>query len=316
MACPFRMLDFTEMISEVGGWEPTLSQPLVTPNSVLPSYVPQVSHRGSRILPLNCPVVAVPLSAIVSRDRHGKYRVKFSSPENLRHSLLLQKDAKIIITSVAPDRHVEDFWAEHQIGKVLLKIAELDVMAMTAPNFSFMSDVPRTNALYNFARILRIAERMSEVGIATILHLNASNSRDWERWFQVLKQQPGISHVCLEFQTGTGQTTIGDAYYHGLYTLQQKLGRQLHPVVLAGMGRVQAFKLHFKDSFTIIDSMPFIKTLKRRSLIIAASGKGIWRRKLTPPGQYLDAEMASNLRTYERLYQLGAHDHEGLLFAA
>jgi hypothetical protein len=223
---------------------------------------------------------------------------------------------KIIVTSVAPDCHLEDLWSEHQIEKILSKIANLRILAMSVPNFSFMSDVPRTNALYNFGRILRIAERMSEVGIATILHLNASNAHDWERWFQVLKHQPSTVHVCLEFQTGTGEKAIGDAYYHGLCTLQQELGRRLHPVVLAGMGRVQAFKVHFKGSFTIIDSMPFLKTLKRRSLFISASGKGFWRRKLTPPGKYLDAEMASNLRNYERLYQLGTHDQEGLLFAA
>jgi hypothetical protein len=197
---------------------------------------------------------------------------------------------------VTPDRYIEDFWAEHGVKQIPSKLAQLGIAAMTVPNYSFMRDVPRTNSLYNLSRIFRAAEAISEAGIATILHLNASTKKDWERWLGVLKEQSHLSCVCAEFQTGTSSHEIGDNYFAGLLNLQNLLGRALHPFVLAGAGRLRQLEDNF-ISFTAVDATPFIKTMKRQ-ILYRRNGFWKWRRKRTPIGGSLSRRLATNIELH------------------
>jgi hypothetical protein len=54
----------------------------------------------------------------------------------------------VIVSSIAPDQPLEDFWASHISEGTLQQLASLRLLAMTVPNFSFMLDVPRINSLY------------------------------------------------------------------------------------------------------------------------------------------------------------------------
>jgi hypothetical protein len=267
----------------------------------LPIYVPQINHGWQRSEALDEPWVTVPLYIIAGRDVKQRYDVRFKSGDELRAALRLAPQTNIIVTSVTPDCYIEDFWAEHNVKQIPAKLADLGIAAMTVPNFSFMRDIPRTNSLYNLSRIFRAAEAISAAGIATILHLNASTKKDWERWLGVLKEQSHLSCVCLEFQTGTSCREIGDSYFTGLVNLQHSLGRALHPCVLAGAGRLCQLRDNF-DSFTVIDATPFIKTMKRR-LLYRANGFWKWRRKRTPIGGSLSDRLATNIESH-RIRQL------------
>jgi hypothetical protein len=240
---------------------------------------------------LNEPWVTVPLYVIARRDRRHRYSVRFASGEELRRFLRVSSHTRIIITCVTPDLYIEDFWAEHSVRPVLEGIAALGAAAMTVPNYSFMSDVPRTNSLYNLSRIFRAAESISSVGIPTILHLNASTPKDWDRWRGVLTEQSHVRSVCIEFQTGTSQKEIGDKYFQRLVDLQQSLSRELHPFVLAGGGRLRDLHKNFR-AFTVIDAIPFIKTMKRQLLY---EGFWKWRKRKTMPGVSLSARLATNI---------------------
>lgn len=271
----------------------------------LPLYIPQINHGGRRDKDLDEPWVTVPLYVLARRDRRQRYLVRFQSGEELRRALRVPAHTKIIVTSAVPDNYIEDFWAEHRVRQVPERLAALGLSAMTVPNYSFMLDVPRTNSLYNLSRIFRAAEAISAAGIPTLPHLNASTKKDWERWLEVLRDQPHISGVSLEFQTGTSHQEIGDKYFAGLIDLQQLLGRPLHPFVLAGGGRLGALQKHFQ-SFTVIDSTPFFKTMKRQ-ILVPFQGGAKWRRRRTAPGASLSSRLATNIERHRNrfLSQLG-----------
>jgi Domain of unknown function (DUF4417) len=295
VVCPSVPLLFGEYFEDVGGICVPPKRTLVEFNPArAPFYIPQINHgwQGDDVLPE--PWITVPLYSIVGRDRRQRYRVRFASGDELRRALRLSPQAKIIITSVVPDAYIEDLWAEHKVKAILETIARLNIQAMTVPNYSFILDVPRTNSLYNLSRIFRMSEAISDAGIATILHLNASTPKDWERWRDVLIDQSQISSVCTEFQTGTSRKQIGDKYFERLVALQDSLGRSLHPFVLAGGGRLQQLQQNFR-SFTVIDSIPFIKTIKRQLLY---EGIWKWRRRKTQLGASLSARLATNIERY------------------
>jgi hypothetical protein len=176
LACPCLHLNFPDLLEVVGGLWALPMQPLVrfSQPGKLPLYVPQIDHGSGRDVPLEEAIVVIPLSALVGRPGHGKYDVRFSSPEALRERLKLRSDCKIIVSSVAPDQMIENFWESHVSREILPKLAALKLDAMTVPNYSFMLDVPRINSIYNLSRMFRMAERMSEAGIPTILHIQAS----------------------------------------------------------------------------------------------------------------------------------------------
>jgi hypothetical protein len=306
VVCPSVPLFLGQLFGDVGGICLPPRQRLVKFNpKALPSYIPQINHGWQRTEVLNEPWITVPLYVVAGRDVNRRYDVRFKSGDELREALRLAPQTKIIITSVAPDRYIEDFWAEHSVKQIPAKLAQLEIAAMTVPNYSFMRDVPRTNSLYNLSRIFRAADAISNAGMPTILHLNASTRKDWERWLSVLKEQSQLSCVCLEFQTGTSSREIGDNYFAGLLDLQNKLGRALHPFVLAGGGRLQQLDENFV-SFTVIDATPFIKTMKRQ-VLYHKNGFWKWKRKRTPLGSSLSKRLARSIELHRtrQLKQIG-----------
>ena len=80
--------------------------------------------------------------------------------------------------------------------------ADLDIAAITPPNFSFFLDVPRPHSLYNRKRMLRVADEFLRHGIPVAPHLNATNEADWDFWISLFRDSPELSVYCKEFQTG------------------------------------------------------------------------------------------------------------------
>jgi hypothetical protein len=297
MVCPVSGLAFGDYIADVGGLCTPPQVPLVAFDaSELPPYVPQINHGGSRTNALDEPWVTVPLYEVVGPDRKGRYSAKFQSPEHIRLALKVSRRTKIIVTSVAPDQVIEDFWAEHVVRSIPEQLARLGIAAMTVPNYSFMRDVSRINSLYNMSRSFRVAERLTEAGIPTILHLNASTKKDWGRFASILRDQPHISSVCVEFQTGPRIKEIGNRYFAGLVELRDAVGRELHPIALAGTGRIIEFRRCF-PKFTVVDAMPFMKTMHRQTLV-RVGGRWKWRKKQTPPSATLNQYLASNIQNH------------------
>lgn len=297
VACPSVVSRFIQLFEDVGGicTHPTNSLRELNSGS-LPLYIPQVNHRSSRQNALDAEWISLPLYAVANRDRRGRYDVRFESAKQLRSHFRLAPNSKIIITSVTPDRFIEDFWAEHVIRNIPEKLARLDLSGITAPNYSFMLDVPRTNSLYNLSRIFRAGERLSEAGLPTAMHINASTPADWNRWHDFLAEQSHIQCVAVEFQTGTRRREVGNRFFDRLVQLRDRLGRNLHPVAMAGASRIRQLSEHFPD-FTIVDSMPFMKTLHRR-MYRWNGRRWKWRKEPSEPGEMLDHRLAHNIVHY------------------
>jgi hypothetical protein len=226
---------------------------------------------------------------------------------------MLSNETEIVATSVGHDQPLEDFWAEHVQRDILPSLAQLNLKAMTVPNYSFMVDVQRINSLYNLTRIYRLSERMTAAEIPTVMHLQASTRRDWMRWATVLRDQPMLSVVALEFQTGARRQKFGNHYYAGLVRLQDEVGRSLHPLVIGGSGRVRDLARHF-DSFSICDSTPFMKTVYRQEILAAKIAAGGSVQHPTEPGDSLSDLFAHNItarraRLFHKIKQSGAHFH-------
>jgi hypothetical protein len=181
VACPCLHLRFPDLVEDVGGLCSPLSFPLQACNGSFSHYIPQIDHGSRRGAALNEDVVVIPLTALIQKDRRGRLQVRYSSAETLRRGMRLSRETGVLVSGIAPDQPLEDFWAQHQRRGLLRQLAALDLLGMTTPNFSFMLDVPRTNVLYNLTRIFRMAERITEAGISTILHLQASSRYDWAR---------------------------------------------------------------------------------------------------------------------------------------
>lgn len=318
MACPTNAMAFADKVSEVEGLD-TLPRGRVLPPKFfpLPIFAPQIYHGGRRTTRLVEKVVCIPLHSIIAEDRLKKAHMLFDTADEVRRSFQLSQETQFIITSVCPDHWIESFWEVHRSRHLLEAVSALQPLAMTVPNFSFMLDVPRTNNLYNFGRMFRLSERMAAAGIPTIFHLNALTQFDWNRWREVLKDQPGSKLVALEFQTGAEHKNFGDEYFANLVSLQDALGRALHPLMLAGAGRLRQLSSSF-DSFTVIDANPFIKTMKRQ-VLRKMGGKWKWRPEPTPEGASLSTRLEQNIakqreRFHERLgLSMDGHGRQQLL---
>ena len=302
---------FADRYSEVGGFEAALQCRLVVPTASFPYYIPTIYHSGSRNKLLPIEWAALPLDCVIRKRRDGRFRATASDGESLRKAFGLASSTKIIVTSVRPDPVIEQFWRHHRIADAPSILAELDIQAITVPNYSFFDDCPRPHILYNWSRMLRVAERLSAAGLGTILHLNALTRPDWDRWERILRDQSDITVIAKEFQTGLRNRVRGDQAYAELIRLQERLGRHLHPILFAGRRFLPSLDRNFPAGSTVIDATPFLRTYFRRGLEHTRNSDLKWKVRKTAKGLLLDTKLAQVLQDYQnKLLQLRAPQRE------
>lgn len=266
LACPCQGDRFIRLLRDVGGLGSRPWKPIRGPELELPLYVPLLRHGKKRERLFDRPIVGVSIRDLLPRRRPQNYHPVVASAARLRDWCRVPRKTRIIVSSVAPDQPIEDFWSFRNVTGVIQQLAELDLAAMTTPNYSFFTNVPRTHTLYARKRIVLAAEELSAAGIPAILHVNAETDFDWDFWFDVLSGFPAIRHVAKEFQTGNRRLDFGLRALHELDRLQQRLGRHLHPVAVGGAQYAMFFAQRF-ETFTIMDSHPFMTASHRRELM-------------------------------------------------
>jgi hypothetical protein len=294
--CP-KKADFWRDMAEVGGINPKPRRLLTNPQGNFPLYVPTLRHGYSRdgAFPSN----VVSLNTFEVLNASGG--VRESSGGALRERFKVATDARVILVSVNQDKYIESFW-KHRNSDSLAAIATLGITAMTTPNFSFFDDAPRLHSFRNMWRIVRCAEDFADAGIAPVLHVNALSSEDWKMWVKILRANPAVRHICKEFQTGLRDQDRASEAMLGLRRLQDDVGRDLHPFVVGGRRMARQFAEHFRD-FTILDSVPFFATVKRK--LIHLDGATVTQRdNPTEPGAPLDRLLQDNIRAYGKLVEL------------
>ena len=299
--CPNNRALWLQRWSEVGGIHHVAVAPLrpVSPTH-LPLYLPVIRHGKRRRRPLNAQTVALSLYEVVGQRRDGRYASITRRAATLRRRFKLRADCRVMLVSVGPDELLERFWRHYRAAGIVEVLAELNLVGATAPNFSFFDDAPRTHSLWNRRRMLQVAEHCSAAGVAVIPHLNASNARDWEYWAAFLREHRNVDCVAKEFQTGLKHRQRGLSAFLALAELQQRLGRALHPVLIGGSRYLSMLGQHFAGCGTVVDSRPFMNTIKRQIAGTSqADAKLRWRPCPSVPGGRLDTLLDHNLATYQ-----------------
>lgn len=262
-------------------------------------YIPLLQHEYKLEHPLLPPVVALPTFRVVKPMRGGGYGTRTGGAEALRQRFHLGADTPILLASVARDKHLEAYWRSRRLHDVPRKIAEMGVSAITIPNFSFFQDAPRTHTLWNLRRMALVASELSEAGVGVIPHVNALTVHDWNYWAQLLRSQPQLRFVAKEFQTGLSHHAAGSRAFERLRWLQDEVGRDLHPILIAGGRFLRELPKYFKR-FTVVDSVPFLCTMHRKEAAPAPESTGLrWAKRATPPGQCLDELWKHNITKYQ-----------------
>src|SRR3546814_16302451 len=88
---------------------------------------------------------------------------------------------------------------------MLQQLAALDIALITPPNYSVLTDVPRTDNLHAMKRILMATVEMMQAGLPTALPANARTERDFERWGELIAERPEIPYLAFEFAPGAGR---------------------------------------------------------------------------------------------------------------
>src|SRR3546814_10005388 len=117
----------------------------------------------------------------------------------------LDPKARLVVSGVARDKKIERYWAAKDRPAMLQQLAALDIALITPPNYSVLTDVPRTDNLHAMKRILMATVEMMQAGLPTALHANARTERDFERWGELIAERPEIQYLAFEFATGAGR---------------------------------------------------------------------------------------------------------------
>jgi hypothetical protein len=157
--------------------------------------------------------------------------------------------------------------------------------------------------------MLRVAERFSAVGLGVIPHLNAVTAPEWELVATLLRDQPQITKVCKEFQTGLLCKQLGFEAVEDLVRLQDKVNRPIYPILFGGRRFLPFLSKHFKQ-FTIIDGTPFMRTYFRQVLRTSEGSEVHWRPRRTRKGEPIGRRLSQAISDYTARLQRRAYGNE------
>jgi hypothetical protein len=294
--CMKRPGAFARDVLEVGGLSDRnvgrIEQGIAT--SELPHYIPVIQHGYAREELLPIPVAAIPLKEIM-RSRSGDYAPAVRDRGSLRERFGLDPTTRVIILGTGKDRALEAYWHRRRANRVPTALAALDVDLAIAPNFSLFLDDPRTQHLFNRKRSLICAAEWSTCGISSVPYLHAITRADWDSWERFLGERPEISIIAKEFQTGLSNEERALETLDRIADLESRLGRTLH-LIAVGAARFRAAIGSRLARWTILDSVPFMRAMKRRVAIrLRLAPRVSWRKALSEP---VGSLLAHNILTW------------------
>lgn len=301
MVCRFNTRLFVARMREVRGLA-FETAPRVPARGIpeLPLLIPFVDHRYGRASTLNEPVVALSLYEVVNMAT-GVLHV--TSRQALADRFLIPSDATVILSGVGKDGPIERWWELPNRPEVLAGLARLGVGLVTAPNYSVLTDVPRTDNLYAMKRILLAWTEMAAVGLPAALHVNARTDRDYQRWADLIAERPEIGMLAFEFATGGGRGERIDWHVRQLCQLADRVGRPL-TLIIRGGGRMAAeLRQHFAH-VSLIETEAFARAIRRRRAVITESGRLKWASSPTPKGAPIDDLVAHNVELVRAAHEL------------
>jgi hypothetical protein len=303
MVCRFNQRLFVARMREVGGLSFDTA-PRVPPRGVpaLPRLVPFIDHRYGRTGTLNEPVVALSLYEVVNMAT-GQLHV--ASQDELAARFLIPVDAMIVLSGVDKDGPIERWWELPNRPELLRGLANLGIAAITAPNYSVLLDVPRTDNLHAMKRILLAWTEMAAAGLHAALHVNARTDHDYRRWGGLIAKRPEIEILAFEFATGGGRGERIDWHVDQLCTLADRVARPLTLIIRGGGRKATQLRRHFSQ-VSLLDTEAFARAIRRKRAVLTESGQLKWASSPTPKGAPIDDLVAHNVRTVRSAHELGA----------
>jgi hypothetical protein len=267
--------------------------PVLQRNVRPPVYVPHLPHQYIRHEHLKSSWVSVSPYQLL---RQGGLAVE--NGNDLRKMFNLAPDAQIVLRGVDEDEYLERYWATRKRDRLVERIRALGPLLVIAPNYSHFGNVPRPDNMWNRRRQLLCIEEMAEAGLNVVPHLNDIVRGDWELWHSYLRNNATIRLVAKEFQTRCRTRDEGMKAIAHIAELQQRLGRELHPILIGGAQFIEALVGEFRR-FTILDSRAVMGAFHRHRFVFDGH-----RCKLHPerylPGFGVDDLADGNVDSYSR----------------
>lgn len=300
MVCRFNPRAFVARMREVEGLGfETAPRPVANGVPPLPAIVPFVDHRYGRAATLDEPVVAISLYELVNLAT-GKPHV--ASRADLAARFLIPEGAAIVVSGVDKDGPIERWWELKDRPAILAALRALGVTLVTTPNYSVLTDVPRTDNLHAMKRILLAWTEMAGAGLPTALHVNGRTQHDYTRWAELIADRPEIEILAFEFATGCGRGERIDWHVAQLCALADHVGRPLTLVIRGGGRKLDMLRRHFSD-VTLVETEAFSRTIRRRRAHLTESGRLKWVKFPTPEGAPIDDLLAHNVALVRASYE-------------
>lgn len=300
MVCRFNPRTFVARMREVGGLGfETAPRAAVIGVPLLPAIVPFVDHRYGRAATLDEPAVAISLYELVNLAT-GKPHV--ASRAELSARFLIPEGAMIVVSGVDKDGPIERWWELKDRPAILAALQALGVALVTTPNYSVLTDVPRTDNLHAMKRILLAWTEMAGAGLPAALHVNGRTQHDYARWVELIADRPEIEILAFEFATGCGRGERIDWHVAQLCALADRVGRPLALVIRGGGRKLDALQRHF-SRVTLVETEAFSRTIRRRRAYLTESGRLKWAKFPTPEGAPIDDLLAHNVALVRASYE-------------
>ncbi|RWH48038.1 MAG: hypothetical protein EOQ80_12850 [Mesorhizobium sp.] len=303
MVCRFNPSFFVARMCEVGGigFE---SASRVPANGVpaIPMIVPFIDHRYGRSATLDEPVVALSLYELVNLAT-GKSHV--TSRAELADRFRIPENATVIVSGVGKDGPIERWWELKERTRILDELRALGIALVTTPNYSVLTDVPRTDNLHAMKRILLTWTEMAAARLPAALHINGRTLHDYLRWADLITERPEIEILAFEFATGCGRGERFDWHVAQLCALADRVGRPLTLVVRGGGRKLGELRRHFAH-VALIETEAFSRTIRRRRAYLTESGRMRWAKFPTPKGAPIDDLLAHNVALVRASYETSA----------
>lgn len=300
MVCRLNPSLFVARMREVGGLDFD-NAPRTKANGIptLPLVIPFVDHRYSRVEVLDEPTVALSLYKLVNFAT-GKLIV--TSRAELAARFLIPEGAQVIVSGVDRDRQLERWWNLEDRATLLASLKGLGIILVTTPNYSVLTDVPRTDNLHSMKRILLCWTEMASAGLAAALHLNGRTEHDYVRWRNLIAERPEIENLAFEFATGCGWPERIDWHVAQLCQLADRIERPLTLAIRGGGRKIKELSKHFAQ-VTIIETESFSRTIRRRRAYMTEAGRLKWVKFKTPKGAPLDDLFEHNVAVVRSSYE-------------
>ncbi|RSY85969.1 DUF4417 domain-containing protein [Sphingomonas koreensis] len=313
LVCRGNPASFVERLREIGGLSlGNAPRAPLNPVAPLPAMIPLIEHKSARQRRLNFPIVALRLHKLIDFDKRV---LRFTNREALATQYGIDPNARLIVSGVGRDTKIERYWGLSNREEILAELQQIGITLITTPNFSVLSDVPRTDNLHAMKRILLTYGEMASAGLPVALHLNARTGRDYERWAEIIAEREEIQCVTFEFATGAGRGSRIDWHVEHLQKLAAAVGRPLRLILRGGNRVLEELRQSF-DAVSMLDTDAFNRTRCRRQAYFTESGQLVWRKHVTAKGAPIDDLLAQNVATLHSHHIYLEHLHADRRLAA